>query len=231
MTESVQVPEGTSHRGVVIAAVATVIAAIIVSAGTIIAASRNRESLEEKIAQLEKRLGAAAEERDAAKAQAAQLQEQLSRRRIEPPVTDTQPPAVAEKAARPTAILGTVSFKGFDVAFTGCVKDGGSVACYFAVKNNEAEREVTLLAANTRTYCSRAVDDARRPLLAENAEFGGQEGRLPDPRIPSETTFDGTLFFNVPASSRTFTVLQIWFSYEYKEYKAEFRNVSLQAPG
>ncbi len=229
MTQPVVAPEGTSHRGVIIAAVATVVAAIIVSAGTIIAASRNRESLEEKIGQLQKRLATTAQERDAANTRIAQLQEQLARRRNGPRTDEDGPPPV-DPPARPMTVVGTVSFKGFDVALNGCIKDSGKVTCYLSVTNNEAEREITLLAQPGWDLSSRAIDDARRELRAQHAEFGSKEGNRPEVSIPSGTTLDGTLFFNVPATTKTFTVLQACFTYEYNEYKAEFRNVTLTAP-
>jgi hypothetical protein len=211
------VSEHSSSRGILIGAAATVVAAIIVSVGSIVAASRNRESLEEKIVVLQKRLDQAVKERDEAI--------KRFRQPVPPP---PEPVPDRETPRRPSEVISTASLKGFDIALYGCVKDGGGkVTCFISVTNNEAEREIKLLAEPTYDYSSRAVDDARRELRAEGAEIGSKEGRQPEVSIPSGSALDGTISFNVPASSRSFTVLQVGFEYEYHSYKAEFRNVAL----
>lgn len=213
------------RKDALIAAFATVLAAVILALGGIIAAGkRDRAELREEISTLQASLN------DKTK-QISVLEQKL---RVAESASDSPSSAVVPTAAAgdpipPPSVVRTLIGKqqeqGFDIAFYGCRRAAGVVRCEFEVTNTKAERYFRVQ-ADTDQRDSRGYDENGQQLLATSAEIpGAYHAGL---TIPDGVTVRASVTFTtVPASTTKFVVLKFVFMYEHDRYSVEFRNVEL----
>lgn len=212
------------RKDALIAAFATVLAAVILASGGVIAAGRrDRAELREEISILQATLSSKTK-------QISVLEQKLrvagslvlDAGATVVPSTST-PDGVPPPVAR--TLIGRQQEQGFDIGFYGCYRAAGAVRCQFDVTNTKAERYFRVL-ADTDQRDSRGYDDQGQQLLATSAEIPGADHA--GLTIPDGVTVNASVTFTtVPASTTTFVVLKFVFTYEYNRYSVEFRNVNL----
>lgn len=230
---------GTSSRGkdAIIAAIATVLAAVVVAAGTIIAGGRREKtSLENQVTTLQGQIDAKTRETKTLAATVVNLQQQVSKleasaasiqgRESQTATTGTAGASPATSTEPSPPVTRSADEADINIGFQRCMRRAGKVICQFVVTNNGGERGVQIN-ADSWAARSRAVDDQGKQQLAEGAEIAGVEAGRPSVTLPSKISVPAQIrFIGLPADVRSFKVLDIVFETS-GTYKVSFRDVTI----
>lgn len=232
MTETQEVSSTRSRsKDAIIAAIATILAAVIAAAGVIIAASRREQhSLSEEVATVRAQLASKTREAKTLAQTVVNLQDQVTRLSgIEPRLEPDSGAVVSAVAPDPDdPVVRTATERELTFGLQRCVRSGVITTCRFMIKNNGAEREVRLYADESRTVDSRAFDEQGRQQRADGGELAGVRESDLAVVLPADLTVPAAIRFrDIPAQVRQFGVLDIFFraSDSYEEYKVTFRDV------
>ncbi len=232
---------GVSSRSkdAIIAAIATVLTAVIAAAATIIVGARHEKTnLETEIATLQNQVDTKTREAKMVAASMANLQQQVHQLQSAAPSTSagadqskttgtTGTPTVTPPEP-PPPVTRSAKEKDLTFGFQRCLRTGSSTTCQFIVTNDGGERMVRI-DADFDSRSSRAMDDHGKQQRANGAEIAGVEGTRPEVDLPSKISVPAFIRFNdLPSDVKQFQVLDIVFypggGYSYK---VEFRDVAI----
>lgn len=230
-------PKKNSRRrkDAIIAAIATVLAAVILASGTIIASGkRDRDSLRDEVEVLRQDAKAKTSKINQLETDLAERDRQLQQLEktgggVDPVKTET----VRESAGAqpwPDTPLGHADAEGFGIDFFGCTRTSGKVECRFTVTNTKEERDFRLAASdyNSGSTNSRGIDPGGHQIAAQRGTLGGgDEDTNPMITIPGGIAIRGTVILpDVSAAMSEYAVFQLGFSANNRQ-RVEFRNVKL----
>lgn len=235
---SVVIP--SRSKDAIIIAIATILAAVIAAAATIIVGARHEKTnLEGQIATLQGQVDAKTREAKANLASMVSLQQQVHQLQSTVPsasvagdqskATGTQgTPSTTPPEQPPPPVTRSLPAKDLTIGFQRCIRTGSSTTCQFLVTNDGGEREVRIN-ADARSDNSRAVDDHGKQQVADSAEIAGVEGRSPVVDVPSKITVPAFIrFSDLPVDVKQFKVLDIIFdAYSGKYSKVSLRDVPI----
>jgi hypothetical protein len=225
------------RKDAIIAAIATVLAAVIVASGTIISAGkRDRDSLRQEIMLLQEQIEVKSKQVvqlqtdiTARTRQLAQIQQASSVVQNTPTTTTAAARSLAE-ANWPDSPIAQAESEGFVIGFYGCVRASGAVQCRLTVTNNKEERDFRLEAGefNGGAINSRGIDDKGQQIPARQGSLaGGGEETNPRITVPSGVTIRGYVILPDTSTAMTeYVVLQIGFEAR-NSHRVEFRHVKL----
>ncbi|PYQ29414.1 MAG: hypothetical protein DMF56_10620 [Acidobacteria bacterium] len=227
------------RKDAIIAAIATVLAAVILASGTIIAAGkRDRDSLRDEAEALRQemklKIGRITQLETDVAVRDRQLQQLRQTRAgvIVPSTTDVPVSSTSEVDPWPEAARGHADADGFGIDFFGCVRVSGNVECRFKVTNTKQERDFRLQAAgyNGDSINSRGIDPHGQQVGAQRGTLGGgDEDTNPRITIPNGITIRGTVLLpDVSAAMTEYVVFQLGFDGDNR-HRVDFRNVKLGA--
>jgi BMFP domain-containing protein YqiC len=220
-------------KDAIIAAFATVLAAVILAAGGIIANARHEEkSVRGELAAVQNQLDLKTREAQAQAAALLSLRGEVERLRRAISVRDSRS-ETSKLTAEP--ILGqphgSGEQQGFTVTLQRCTRAGQTVTCDMTVTNNEAERHFMIHASRGYNQFSRAIDNEGQERPVNEAEIGGQSGTGPITLMPSRVNIRAALRFrDVSPAVTQFNILQVVFSIGgATSFKIEFREIPIAA--
>jgi len=206
-------PEATGSRAnTIITALASVLGAVILASGGIIAATyRAKDAAQDETGELRKQLVAKNTENQNLRGQIIALSERLNRRPEPEPV-----PA------------GDQEEDGFRISRPECQRSGMLVSCNFKIANNGVARHIRLHARPDLFHNSRALTNQGPLIHANGAVVAGVEGPLPELDVPSRVALPASVKFrDVPPEVTAFTVLTIGVEIAGDAHEIEFRDVHI----
>jgi hypothetical protein len=201
----------TGRTNTIITALASVLAAVIVAGGGIIAATIHaKNEAQGETVKLRQQLTVAKNETESLHATVTGLEQRLK-------IGGVPTPADSQEE------------DGFAFSRPLCDRAGLVVTCQFKITNMGAARRMRPHARPDLFHNSRALTDQGPLINANGAVLAGVEGPMPELNVPSRVTIPASVKFrDVPPEVRTFTVLTIGFEINIDDHEVEFRDVPLK---
>ena len=208
----------SARTNAIIAALATVLAAVIAAAGVIIASnSRTTNKLEGSVGDLQIQLRNKTQEAETLANTIKQLRAKLER--------------LGQGTSEETDLGPAVQVEdGFQFELHKCTRTGTNVTCTMTITNSGTTRDLRLHARPDLIYNSRALDDQGNQLQSDGAILAGISEGLPRMDLPPRVPVKASIRFrDVPPEVKRFAVLHLGFEIEISDRSIEFRDVEIAA--